>query len=119
MKEISIRHNKNYDTIMINHITRNNLLEANKQAQEQKRATVVKPSKKGWETYQIEYRESAVLASAAKGKQFSIMGVTFTMLDKRDRDYKIKSGNDIFYMFQGQSLIEDIYKRVTGSLLFF
>lgn len=119
MKEISIRHNKYYDTIMINHITRNNLLEANKQAKEHICATVVKPSKKAWETYQAEYRESTVLASAAKRKQFSIMGVTFTMLDKRDRDYKIKSGNDIFYLLKSQSLIEDIYKRVTGNLLFF
>lgn len=92
-KTFSVRHNKYYTSVLVNHVTRDNLLEANKMARELESAdpngkpVVVKPTRRGFDQYRKEYREEELMRTTKVGDSFSIMGVKFTVTDQRPDSY--------------------------------
>ena len=130
MKEISLRHNKNYTTVFINVINRKNFLEAIAVSEKQAGATVIKPSKKGMAGYKAVYKDDLLMEQTNVGHSFEIMGIVFTVIEKGDTGvtlaYSYYNNNlervvkTKVRMFYGQSLIEDVFTAVTsGGLLFF
>lgn len=79
-KTFSVRHNKYYTSVLVNHVTRDNLLEANKMARELESAdpngkpVVVKPTRRGFDQYRKEYQEEELMRTTKVGGQFQHHG---------------------------------------------
>ncbi|WP_347284093.1 hypothetical protein [Lactobacillus taiwanensis] len=130
MKEITVRHNKNYTTVFINVINRKNFLRAVDVSKKEVGATVIKPSKKSIPGYKTVYKEDLLMKQTKIGHSFEIMGVVFTVVEKSHRDITLEHSyydnsleRDVktkVTMFYGQSLLENVFTAVTnGDLLFF
>lgn len=130
MKEITVRHNKNYTTVFINVINRKNFLRAVDVSKKEVGSTVIKPSKKSISDYKTVYKEDLLMKQTKIGHSFEIMGVVFTVVEKSHRDITLEHcyydnglERDVktrFTVFYGQSLIEEVFASVTnGTLLFF
>ncbi|MHB9953671.1 hypothetical protein [Ligilactobacillus murinus] len=126
MKEITVRKNKSYTSILINVASRKNFLQAYELQKELKTKgvnSVVKPSKQGAESYLNVYKPVQRMQETPVGHHFEIMGVAFKKL-KREYDHLTKleltSENNVRVdVSNNSSLIEDVYHAVTGGLLFF
>lgn len=132
-KELTLKHYKNYDKVTINVVNRKNFLKAAKMAKNNDReATMIGISKKAFQDYKNVYREDMKIKDTPVGESFEIMGVVFkNVSDKLYSDYTNRvtlqynnpvhefSDKEIFTMLYGQSLIEQVFQAVTGTLLFF
>lgn len=139
MKAITVRHNKYYTSVLINEITRENMLEALRVARSlTDEHTVVKPTKKAWERYREESHEEELMRNTKTGDTFEIMGAQFTVIEQRPEcrvngniilSYKKRMTDpygkrveieEIVGVFYEQSLLEEVYQQVTnGALMFF
>lgn len=130
MKEITVRHNKNYTTVFINVINRKNFLRAVDVSKKEVGPTVIKPSKKSIPDYKTVYKEDLLMKQTKIGHSFEIMGVVFTVVEKSHKDITLEYSyydnsleRDVktkVTMFYGQSLLENVFTAVTnGDLLFF
>ena len=88
-KTFSVSHHKYYNSVLVNHITKENLLEANRMAYDLENSepgdkpAVVKPTRRGFDQYRKDYREEELMRNTKVGDSFDIMGVKFTVTDQR------------------------------------
>ena len=145
-KAISVRHNKDYTSVLINKLNRKNMLIANATAikvsrEEHREAVVIKPTKKALMEYRETSHEQELMENTPIGHSFTLLGVAFTVVDRPDpsegrgevtlkykqpykpayytsnKQWKIDC---VFGMFYFQSLIENVYKVITnGDLMYF
>lgn len=135
MKNITIRHNKHYTSVLINRIEcAQDLLDAQQAAIEIKGLVVVKPSKKGWESYKAAVNEAELKRTTPIGGLFEIFGCPFKITDQHPNshvngqctiewsytDVDGKHHDDIFENFYDIPLLELVYEYLThGALLYF
>lgn len=128
-KELTLIHYKNYDKVRMNVINRKNCLAAAEMKRKNDReATSISVSKKAFADYKNVYREEMKILDTPIGSSFEIMGVTFKKIDNlgvNDRMVWLETDNSTeckdkvkFGIFPEQTLLGEVFKSITGTLLF-
>ena len=84
-KAISVRHNKDYTSVLINKLNRKNMLIANATAikvsrEEHREAVVIKPTKKALMEYRETSHEQELMENTPIGHSFTLLGLLLLLL---------------------------------------
>ena len=133
MKNVTVRHNKNYDSVLIN----NNSVEAYKEAVEVAKkldtTTEIRPTQKTYNQYIEQFKPFDKIKNR---ESFTIFGVKFEYVKDSETDdaiwykctglkydYKKRKlaiePTMVGYSEGYSDLLEDVFRGVTGSLLYF
>lgn len=130
MKNITIRHNKHYTSVLINRIkSAQDLLDAFQAVRQVEGLAVAKPSQKGWQSYETAVNETELKQKTPVGESFKIFGCPFKVLDQHPEshvngqctlewsytDIDGKQHDEVIEDFYDMTLLDLVYEYLTNG----